>query len=152
MPSCRIYPGALGLCYEKTQSAWGAPRLAAARVPLSGPLEREKCWMNGRKTRGRQRGGGGQRESSKWFQGTWPTCRERVSRMLSYTEGLEGIHQLAHWYTLMYKAVLGISPSYLCNFITPNKTETDAPGTVKHFTFCLIILTYKVKIWLPGLT
>lgn len=91
--------------------------------------------MNGRKTRGRQRGGGGQRESSKWFQGTGPTCRGRgVSRMLSYTEGLEGIHQLAHWYTLMYKAVLGISPPYLCHLFTPNKTETTvkAPGTMRH--------------------
>lgn len=89
VPSCRIYPGALGLCSEKTQMARGVLQLAAVRVPLSGPLERGKDWMNGGKTRGiRRGGGGGQRESSKWFQGAGPTCRKRwVSRrMLLCTE------------------------------------------------------------------
>lgn len=75
MPSCRIYPGALGLCSEKTQMAWGVLQLAAVGVPLSGPLERGKGWMNGGKTRGIRRGG--HRESSKWFQGAGPTCRKK---------------------------------------------------------------------------
>lgn len=87
MPSCRIYPGALGLCSEKTQMAWGVLQLAAVGVPLSGPLERGKGWMNGGKTRGIRRGG--QRESSKWFQGAGPTCGKRwvSGRMLLCTEG-----------------------------------------------------------------
>lgn len=88
VPSCRIYPGALGLCSEKTQMARGVLPLAAVRVPLSGPLERGKGWMNGGKTRGIRRGGG-QRESSKWFQGAEPTWRKRwvSKRMLLCTGG-----------------------------------------------------------------
>ena len=90
--------------------------------------------MNGGKTRGEREGGGsrggGQRESSKWFQGAGPTCRERGgSRMVWYTEGLERIHQLTHMYTWMYSAFIGISSLCLCNFITTNKTETTAAGT-----------------------
>lgn len=39
VPSCRIYPGALGLLCEKTQSARGPLQLAPVGLPLSEPPE-----------------------------------------------------------------------------------------------------------------
>lgn len=48
----------LGFVVKRLSRLEGPPRLAAAGVPLSRPLERGKRWMNGWKTRGRQRRGG----------------------------------------------------------------------------------------------
>lgn len=149
MPSCRIYPGALGLRCEKTQSAWWAPRLAAARVPLSGPLERRESWMNGRK-RGRQRGGGsrggGQRESSKWFQGAGPTWRERwVSRMLWYMEGRRNppTHSLAH----ICKKPFLTSHLHICAIVSPGNTETTV-DVYKTYIPTFSIQTSETCFWL----
>lgn len=48
LPSCRIYPDALGLCCEKTQLPWGPPWLAAVRASLYF-LREARSWMLQRK-------------------------------------------------------------------------------------------------------
>lgn len=106
----------LGLCSEKTQMAWGVLQLAAVGVPLSGPLERGKGWMNGGKTRGIRRGG--QRESSKWFQGAGPTCRKRwvSGRMLLCTEG--AWKGSTNWFSSAHR--VESSSWYFAAFVTDN--------------------------------
>lgn len=96
LPSCRIYPGALGLCSEKTQMAWGVLQLAAVGVPLSGPLERGKGWMNGgenkRNTERRPEG------EQQVVPGSWANMWKKMSEWedaVVHWGGLEGIHQLA---------------------------------------------------------
>lgn len=77
MPSCRIYPGALGLCCEKTQPARGALRLAAVGVPLSGLLEKGETLDEWKKTRGGQSGGG---EDWEGEQQVVPGMRAKMER------------------------------------------------------------------------
>lgn len=81
-------------------------------------------WMEGKQEEDREeeargRAASGSREHSQHVEKRW------VSRMLLHTEGLEGIHQLTHWCTWMYKAVIGISPPYLLRCIIPNKTDIN---------------------------
>lgn len=76
MPSCRIYPGALGLLCEKTQSARGPLQLAPVGLPLSEPPEGGRCQMNGGETRGRS-GGGGQGKQQV-FPGSGANTEEKA--------------------------------------------------------------------------
>lgn len=86
-------------------------------------------WMAGKQEE--DRGGGGQRESSKWFRGAWPTWRKRwVSRMLLNAEGLEEIHRLACYCTQKHRVVLFL----ICLIVSSQIRLTSTDNAPKTFT------------------